>query len=430
MKRIKWIIAAMLLSGMVLGAVSCTNDNENGFTEVKGDSTLSPEEHKEKLDEIATGFINSIDANSYRDFFDCVSDFPGFGERDYPSIDEFAVALQDVVDNRSAAAMLQMANSTADLVYSLDLLLKEMFGEDALGFEMSYNTSYEEWAIEPLNERVFLITWFDSELRVDYSAETTTYRYDCEEDELFGKVVDIVLPNEIKVSLTSDGTELASLYFKPNLSQDNLSIQPEIVLNVVNLTFKASFAATPEYLKFDTSFSIDGNELTSMYAKVLIDDFTDPNDWIVHNEWSNDFYLDPEEEFIANVKTGEFRIRVLTAELRGEGNIRNLIEKDESDEEFEVETKEQCEELAEFINNNINIELVYTDENLRAAVLRFQVATERYNGEEYYYVEPVIVFGDGSRVSIASYLENPEEEFEKTADAFENLIDDFYRLMN
>ncbi len=424
MKIIKWILASLLLSVMVLGTVSCTDDN--GIQEPVGDSQLKPEEHKQKLDEIAAQFITSFNVNDYKDVIETLNNLSQYSELQSDeeitpySINSVTTSLRDIIETKDPSRLLAVANETADFIYSIE----EALGGEGLGIRRSYDKATGEWTEEFINERAFIITWDDSEIRFEYSEETTTYRIDRIEN-VIAQTIDVVIPNEIEAYLKINGKEKISLNFKPNLSKDGLSIEPKISLTIVNLTFKGEIAATPEKLGFEFSLDKEGKELLSAYANIAIDDFTDPNNWVTTTDiWDDsddsqpEYYLDPSERFLATVKTGEFRLKILTAEIRGEGNLRNIID---GLYFSEPASKESLEEMIEFINSNAKIELIYTDENLRAAVLRLQVVQD---GSDI-YIQPVLVFGDGSRVSFDDFFEYAERDFQKTMQAIQDMIAGF-----
>ncbi len=429
MKRIKWIIAALMLSVMVLGTVSCTENN--GIQEPVGDSMLTPDEHKAKLDQIGADLAGYINVNDYKDVILSLTALAEYtsqeGDVSPYNINGFAMSLLNVVESRNPANMMAFAAAPADYVYSIDMLLDMLYqegiiDEKALGVQFVYNKGAMMWDILPLDERAFVLKWDNSELRLEYSEATTTYRVG-NIPNITDETVDVIVPNEIKGSLKIGGIDQISLNFKPNISNDGLTVEPEISLTIVNLDFFGKMSATPEYIGGEFSLSKAGTELISVYSKIAIDNFTDIRNWVVEGDgnWEDDFELDPSERFVETVKTGEFRIKILTAEIRGEGNLRNIIDGLYLTESL---TRETLEDLAELINKNAKIELIYTDENLRAAVVRIQVTED---GDDV-YIEPVFVFGDGSRITAESFFANPEKYFQKTIDALGKLMMDIMSI--
>ena len=85
----------------------------------------------------------------------------------------------------------------------------------------------------------------------------------------------------------------------------------------------------------NASFTKNGTQIVDAYAKMVCDGLTDPDNWIVEEEYDwngdgviddTDTYIDPEDHIVDHVKTGEGYVTVMGLKLTLSGDIAKIIQ--------------------------------------------------------------------------------------------------------
>ena len=77
----------------------------------------------------------------------------------------------------------------------------------------------------------------------------------------------------------------------------------------------------------------------------------------------------------------------------------------------------------------VDLAVYYDGTSVKQARIEFEpVADETFYGEEYYWIEPVIVFDDGTRYFFYEYFD--DRIFEELAEDFEDFIYDYEDMVD
>jgi len=146
-------------------------------------------------------------------------------------------------------------------------------------------------------------------------------------------------------------------------------------------------------------------------------------------EWVEVYCNDVDEwdevefEEIANSANAEFQ--VLNIALRGEINVKGLVDQvrkieDDYDDE-EIDEEEYCDQISDELNKYLNLRLVNTTNNeIMAKAQAYVVFEDDYYYEDY-YVSFRLTFGDGSPIDMETYF---EEGFDDFVDSLNDLLED------
>ncbi len=421
---------ALLFASAAALTTACGESKDEGGNEPPA-STLTPDQHKVKLENIGkevAGYFSAEEDRAAIESLQELIDLTSEEEVVAPPHVPFAQSLVKAVRNNNPAALLGETTRAA-VRYSIA-------GElGSNGMTYTYDYTAEEWRETPTDERRITAVYGRgtgaSVLEMTYSAEKTDYAYTPED-----AVAEV--PASIHVTLTVNGKTELTLDVKPNLSNDGLTVKPEVQFTHGSLACSAQGEANPQFITATGQVVKNGTTLVDAYAKVAVSDMTNPDNWICEDrDWDGSTYeyVDPTEHFVEFVKTGECRMRVLSAEIVGIGDIRKIIDQldllDMEDDRAEAEAE------AAICNANMNIYLVYTDDNTKAADVVMDVARDQW--EEYdwntgttqtaydYYTEPILVFGDGSKYAFETYF--TEDRFSSLFDTIEELADAYSALI-
>jgi len=422
---------ALLFASAAALTTACGDSKDEGGNEPPA-SNLTPDQHKVKLENLGKELAGYFSAEEDRAAIeslqelidltatDDVVEAPGYGYASNP----FARSLAKAVRSNDPATLLGEVTRAA-VRYSIA-------GElGSNGMTYTYDYTAEDWQETPSDERRITAVYGRgtgaSTLEMTYSAEKTDYAYTPED-----AIVEV--PASIHVTLTVNGKTELTLDVKPNLSNDGLTVKPEVQFTHGSLACSARGEANPQFVTATGQVVKNGKTLVDAYAKVAVSDMTDPDNWICE-DGSIYEYVDPTEHFSDFVKTGECRLRVLTAEIVGNGDIRTII--DQLDRLDMEDDRAEAEAEAAIINTHMNIYLAYTDDNTKAANVVMDVVRDEWESYDWatgttqtkydYYTEPILVFGDGSKYAFESYF--TEDRFSSLFDTIEELVDAYSAMI-
>lgn len=146
----------------------------------------------------------------------------------------------------------------------------------------------------------------------------------------------IVIPQDWNLSLKVAGHEELSVVGKSNVSADGLTLAPEVTVTLNGgYVAAAKVNADPKQVTANASFTKNGTQIVDAYAKMVCDGLTDPDNWIVEEEYDwngdgviddTDTYIDPEDHIVDHVKTGEGYVTVMGLKLTLSGDIAKIIQ--------------------------------------------------------------------------------------------------------
>lgn len=422
MKRLILPVTILLAAALFVG---CGDDNKNGGNEPEP-SGLTPDQHKAKLENIGKEFVSCFHPEDSRAAIESLTtllDLLDFGNDEPVNPPSYlrsaAASLLATVEGSNPSHLSALATRAATEFYSIE----EALG--STGGELTYNTQTGEWEIENNDTRTVRAHYTDAKhtsvLKLVYSAESVVYNY---RDE-----AEVEVPNQLEFTLEVDGSTQLAATIAPNLSADGRTIRPAVQLTLNGgYEFRVSADANPSYVTCTATFAKNERTISTAYAKVIVDGMTDPDNWIYTEQWNGytDEYTDPGEYFTTHVKTGECSLQILTACMVAQGNIRAII--DGNDTIQDCDTKEGSEQEAALYNLNASAYLSYTDDNTKVAdmVMQSYLAYQSTSYTEY-DIEPVLVFGDGSRVSVDSFL--GDAKFSSLVDTIDDLLQDYLNII-
>lgn len=395
---------ALLLAVAGAWTTACNSGNDSDGSNEPPASTLSPDQHKEKLENLGKEFAGYFDSEESRAAIKSLQELlelaPTNEEEPGTGVSPVALSLMKAVRSNDPALLLGDVTRAA-VRYSIA-------GElGSNGMTYTYDYTAGAWTKTPTDERCLTVVYGQgdqaSELRTIYAAEKVDYVYTPDN-------VVVEVPASIGVTLTVGGKTELKLDVRPNLSADGKTIKPEVDFTHASLVCTVRGEANPQFITATSRIEKNGTMLVDAYAKVAVSDMTDPDNWVCEDmNWDGSTYeyIDPSEHFVEFVKTGECRLRVLAAELVGNGNFRTILDQI-SNLDMEDE-RAQAEAEAAICNSNMKIYLAYTDDNTKAANVVMDIARDEwqdYNGVTHYdyYTEPILVFGDGSKYAFESYF--------------------------
>lgn len=410
-----------------------TENPENpGTGEKPGDSTspLTPDEHKQKLENIAIEFVDEFDTADFEALIGSLSYFEDLFEVDDELVegpgDEYIDEATRALKSSSVAGLINaVTRASEQFIFDIN---DEDF--DFNGAVIDFTEESEEPSFEydgNLGECV--VKWEDSVATFAWGETKGQYTYIDEEEDV---EYIVKIPAYINLSLKISGVEHLNINVEPNVT-DNHTYAPKITIKL-NGGYEIVCENIADNQKLSCAYSLskNGKRLAGAVAAASIKDFTDPENW--YNEYYDDYYneyiteIAPEIYFGKNVTNGSIQIDILTLTLTAAGDFTGMYDKieeldskyicwDDEGNYYEDQEKAYYNDLCELINNTVEFIALYNDTNEKIADIKVQPRRSVYNDGGYedidYEIDLVLVFPDGSKHVMQDYF---------TADSFEDLI--------
>lgn len=398
---------APLLVGCNKGPESGNNTPGN-VDDYNNASTLTPGEHKAKLEDIAVEFIGYVDLADFEEILDalyCLTEYLEYDE-EY-AYNELAMGIK----NLSPIHFQRFATRALEEVI-IDINDPEY--NPLAGYVYEWNG--DEWEESKGQSHTIVIKWDDAVATASWG-ETTRQEWTFRELE---KKTIVYVPNSLTLNVKIDNKEHLNIVAKPNIT-DSKTLAPsvEVSLNGGYL-ISASVKADSRGLETHSSIKKGNKTLLNANTVVAINDFTDIDNW-----------LKTEGEYFADqIKNGKVQIDILNLSIVGAGDFKDLLtDIDEITEglygdEYDAERwRRKMEDVCDLVNEKVKLIIAYNDTDEKVADIVLQVSRD----DEDYYVEPILLFPDGSKYAFENYF--TETAFGDLIDAIEELADDFEDMM-
>lgn len=407
-----------------------TENPENpGTGEEPGDSTspLTPDEHKQKLENIAIELVDEFNTEDFEALIGSLSYFEDLFEVDDELVegpgDEYIDETTRALKSFSVAGLIN-AVTRASEQFIFDINDEDFdFNGAVIEFtEVSEKPSFEDDG----NLGECVVKWEDSVATFSWGETKGQYTYIDEEEDV---EYIVKIPAYINLSLKISGVEHLNINIEPNIT-DNHTYAPKITIKL-NGGYEIVCENIADNQKLSCAYSLskNGKRLAGAVAAASIKDFTNPENW--YHEYYDDYYneyiteIAPYIYFGKNVTNGSIQIDILTLTLTAAGDFTGMYDKieeldskyicwDDEGNYYEDQEKAYYNDLCELINNTVEFIALYNDTNEKIADIKVQPRRSVYDeGDIDYEIDLVLVFPDGSKHVMQDYF---------TADSFEDLM--------
>lgn len=397
---------------------------EPGTGEKPGDSTspLTPDEHKQKLENIAIEFVDEFNPEDFEaligslsyfeDFFEVedewvdapVEDMPGKPEDE----DEYIEEMTRAIKSFSVAGLINAVTRASEQMI-LDVNDEDF---DFNGVVITFNEDGEPiFDEENGNPGECKVMWGESVATFTWGETKGQYTYIDEEEDV---EYIVKIPAYINLSLKISGVEHLNINVEPNVTDNTYA--PKITIEL-NGGYKIVCENNADSQKLSCAYSLskNGKKLASATATVSVNGLTNPDNLY-------------DEYFFEEVTNGSIQIDILTLSLIAAGDFTGMYDKieeldnkyiwwDDLGNYYEDQEKAYYDDLCNLINNTVEFVAIYNDTNEKIADIKTQPRRSVYNDGGYesidYEIDLVLVFPDGSKHVMQDYF---------TADSFEDLM--------
>ena len=430
MKKLFYSLA--LCAAMALPMVSCellenTDPNDpdtpgqtdpNNPDDYDSNSNLTPGEHKAKLEDIALEFVDSFNVSDVEDAVNALFNLVDYLEYgDFPEY--YSNMIKDVVygvKNMSTANFMSFATrASEDFVIDIN----DPDTNPYVGYSYTYDDY--EWVEKKTNDKSVKLIWDNAEATLAWD---TTKKFEYEFDDVNYIVY---VPKNITFTLNIANREHVKAVVSTNVT-DVKTLAPAVEVKINGgYVLNTSNSANSKGVESHSTIKKNGKTLMSAAAVVAINDVTDIDSWckeIYCEECDENHYEFVSPEYFGNnIKTGSAQIDILSLSIVMSGDFRGLYDKYEDlENKYDENSKKFYNEVCELINNSVAAVVVYNDTNEKVADVVAQVAyyDDGYGAE--YYIEPILLFPDGSKYAFEDYF--TERAFGDLLDKLEELAEE------
>lgn len=412
MKKI-FIVASL----MMMTLVSCNKESSK-----KGNTPLSPDEQKTKVENTTQDLMSEFPVEDYEAFFTASENLTNAILQILDNGDYDLTEIEGVLEERlgrmiTVKELSETVTSHTYLFLLADIKGHFTFGKDKLTYKDSDSTIIEvtddkgvAWKITLTPSGAAKKVYF-GEFEKNWAGiyDNQTGSYGERHSEIYDLTIEV--PEKLDINITENGKNFASvsLGLSFNVSEGGLDIEKDsfsvscaisfvgLEINLSKLAYNASTGA------FENSFSLKNNgkliiaETVSANAKF---DF-DNEDWSAKN---------------LNVTVD------IMGEMQFKGSCADVKKLVETFDNSARETENDWEKLAEEVNKLFTLGVYFDGGNLVQAKLILEPKAHTYG----YGLAWVIEFNDGSKFQLEEYLE--DESFDDTYDDLESFIGSYLKF--
>lgn len=415
----------ILLLGLTLVVTACPELQDKTPAD-----PLSPSEQKVRLETLAEDMVNTYPAREFDEFFDLSNDFVEKYFDNYYDWDEFYEYCEQKGEDMSVweeDSWYDDGVEYSEITYEVLVRLSDLQGMLTLGEYSAECSDYDGLKV------LFSLNGNDYEATLEFSGKKTTayYTYEDEYDdgyynEKYSHSVEVEVPEKIHLTITENGKTFAEVTVELTVSFSKSGVNPTRDCFFVKTTIKIDEhelilsktgydAATGKAM---AGFTIKKNSETiisaSLSGEVKMDVVTDEYD---------DVYAE-----VTVAKNAKVDIDLLgQVQIKGScNNILTLV--DYIDNFYEADNKSTAERALKNINNQLDLGMYYDGSSTKQAdVVIDYYLEDDYYGDEWYEMEPIIEFLDGSRYAFYEFFN--EEDFEDTIDLFIDWIERYEDML-
>lgn len=431
--------------------ISCDDDKtKNEPTPVvvtpDADKAMTSTEQKEKLEDVANEFMNQMPSSDFEEI-SLLGNFMrnNYGEDyDWESVGDWARDLWDDTKQATGTTTKESRWGYTVIYTNYNSLLM------ASNFTGHFTAHNGKWTRTNADDLQFIFNDQNGTRCVlklvtsgaitkvhagnldeyqDYSGSTDCYdRINCT----------IGVPENIVVTLTQGSKDVVKTTVKINLqnlngnefdiSKNNLSLTANVELNN-GYKFNISQVSYKANNEFATSYEMtkNGKKMVTLSASSSLNGIPECN----VSAFANNFDIDDYNTDNANALNPFIKLDIL-GKVQIQGKIKNVRTFAENLQDADDNNNNESK-YKQYINNAnslMDINVFYDGSSTKQADIRLEPFVDYgWNGREYWAVEPVIVFFDGSSYSTFEAFFN-NSNFKKTIENFKHLANRYASLVD
>jgi hypothetical protein len=404
--KIKNLLLGLLALALMTG---CKDDDKN--TEEFSDLTV--EQHKANIELTGLDVLDSLNALLNMEAIRVAVDFMELADTTYESgtmaVMEPVAALQDGLD-----AALTLKTTTVE-----EESLAQLFLQEAGIY--TYNFETDSWDKELSTEEItYHFPTENSDTNNATISVTNFESFTTDNPDVVQNISEDLLKS-VEVTLTVDEQQKMKFTFNATYDDDDIPlwVEESYIIGHYKISTTIDRRSTSK-ISFDQSFTYDDANIISSHFD---------SDGTFNYETFNENF-NSEEEFPGSqtiVDASNVWVAVGNLKLQGVANWEGLRN---AEEQFEnVETEQAfCEEMANVLNENVDMYVKYNDTNEIIAASEFYALERTDDYGSYWDFSMRMKFADGSYMDESFFTEENFAEFVQEAEDFITTMETNYGL--
>lgn len=408
---------------------------------------IDPIEQKNILEETALKLINAYPSDKFDRFTDVADrfceEFIYDDDYDWSDVEEYLEEKGediyfDEYEEKVDGDKTHYDNYTEFILQMSDIEGQLVFGKNAVTYA-DYDGTQALFSLDGKDYVAEIVTSGKTHKAIFECTNKGKYEYDygygysgsqTYDDEYY---YEVEVPEHLSIKITEDGQDLIviNLDFTLSFSRDGLDSTKDCF--IVTMTFKVD---DQEIVIEKTGYDASTGKAYVSYAqkqggatviraeasaKAKFEIVTEKSEW----ENGYDEYTYPEFTLAKDVSIS---IDVL-GDVQIKGSCSDILSAvDYMDAFYESEKESAVERALANLNNIIDLGIYYYGNNDKQAdiVMDYYIEDDPYYDNEWYEMEPIMVFSDGSQFAFDEYF--TESSFRSVVRAFENWLEDYVEI--
>lgn len=423
------LVVYMLGLFLTACCISCNDSDKGGNPDEPGNSKLTPEQHKAKIEEIGKDFVakfksteNEKVAKSLYDLQEMIegSNFTDLFDVPVNAVNDLTfLSLASVITKNDIQALTRTVTNPEEYRW--------------LKYTGIYTYNGHQWAKEATSSKTVEIRFTSGSAGNAACVLTASYSNEKDYTDLDGYIIEV--PGKINMTLKVGSEEVLNFSANINLDTNQKSVDANANLTVsTHYIWTVNASANGNKGTVNYEMTIRNEKVMSATAELTGSNLTDPD------------YIDQNESHLNKVfDQAQFTYQILNMTIKGNGDVKSIITAENELEDYkwgdEASSKKYAEAEAAIYNQYAQLYLVYTQENEKIADIKMKTDWEEeyvYNSKpdgtaetkswKEWYMTPVMVFtSDNSEMAIEDYF--TEARFNSLIRAAETLTNEFTEML-
>lgn len=446
--NLTWAAVALLVF------TGCKKDNE-GLDNPEGPQgsgtmeVMTPEESKTFLQNSVVEFLNQFNPEEQKAAIELAAYFSSeYG--DYEAPEEFDIEPDGAkrTPKRYLNALSQAARGDVNALVKAASTYSYTLNFNKFKGVYEPNHRYEEWErTGSSNDIIFKFYNKNSqpvELKISQSGGSYDVDFsidDWEWDYVNGKYEEyevkynyfLSIPKTVTVTLTENGTKLASSTIVSNVDIDGHTLSADVTASLMNLRAEAKISGNDSKVEMNTGLYVSDSKVATAYATINGHDLCNKKKYESFEDMDDD---EVERELEKMLDSGSAGVDMLgKVQVYGQVKYYRQLPNDLSayfddyDYSSKEEARKECEKVCDRLNKNVTSQLRYNNTATDQATIQFApYLYESYYGSwwEYEVTGKLYFYQDKTTYDIDSYFEN----FTKVTGKWESLVNAYESVWN
>jgi hypothetical protein len=423
----KLLILISVSAFMVL--FSCKKDDSSPFDVPYTDET--PEQSKANVEQNAVDFVDQMDNLSsataievLMNLYNLQGGAPVKSALDNPVLEPLST-ISTIGVNNSIAGVFDGMKRTGALLAEEPLSFTALL--DSIEGKYTYNFETGEFdKTELIDAIVFEFPGKETDITntAVLTVDNITVAEFTDPFEQWPSELNPELPASIRIDLKYNGTSVAGASFSASYKTDGMPTQVTIEIWVDDFTFTSVVVHSPYS-------SASWKNTLKFQSDILLETYIAAGgNWSEEN--INNNVTDSSTTIENIIRNANAHVILMNLQVVGEVNVKALGDNIRGlEENQDITTEEEFyQAMADAINNNANLIVIYRDANTKIAEAEAYVSSyyDSYTQQTEYNLDMRFVYADGSKVDVETYVNSELDNFYASVNDFIDKLNAEYNL--